>query len=261
MHSITVPAPGKSATSMWRVSSEWVMPLALLALSLLTFAPLITRLGFYWDDWPVILTGQQQGTAGFWQFYQYDRPISAWTYVLTYPLFGSTPIYWHIFSMLLRWGTAVAIWWMLRSLWPAHPREVNMTALLFLVYPIFTQQSISVAYSQHWICYLSFAVSIASMIQAQRWRETHRNRFFFLTMLSLFTELLHLLTLEYFAGLELLRPLLLWYLSAESTMPRRQRIAAVFWNWLPYLAVLIGFGAWRFLFLKFLDRTPTHRFC
>lgn len=32
----------------------WSVPLALLAVSLLSYAPLITRLGFYWDDWPAV---------------------------------------------------------------------------------------------------------------------------------------------------------------------------------------------------------------
>ena len=33
---------------------RWGIPLAIFLLCALTFGPLITQLGFYWDDWPVI---------------------------------------------------------------------------------------------------------------------------------------------------------------------------------------------------------------
>jgi len=230
---------------------RYAVPIGLLGVLILSFGIFIPWLGFYWDDWPVILTGRLLGAPGYWAFYEYDRPISAWTYVLTFPLLGSTPIHWHIFTLLLRWGTAAAFWWTLARLWPAHRREAAWAAFLFSVYPVFTQQPISVAYSQHWTCYLLFFLSLGAMVEAWRSQRSRPGRFWLLTGLAMAASLLQLLTMEYFAGLELLRPFLLWVLIAENVKERRAKAAAVLRGWLPYLLVLAGFTIWRLFFLEF----------
>ena len=228
--------------------SAWVVPFIFLAVLVVSFGLFIPFLGFYWDDWPVILTGQFFGAPGYMRFYEYDRPVSAWTYIVTFPLLGTSPANWHIFTLLLRWGTTLAMWWTLIRLWPNRRQEATWAALLFSVYPVFTQQAVSVAYSQHWICYLLFFISIGAMVQAQR---SARRWFWPLTFLSAATSLLHLLTMEYFAGLELLRPLILWFLISEHQSNRRERVRQVVVRWLPYLPLLIGFVIWRLFFLKF----------
>ncbi len=48
--------------------TKWQTPLALLVLLILSFGLLIPQLGFYWDDWPVILTGRLAGAAGYQAF-------------------------------------------------------------------------------------------------------------------------------------------------------------------------------------------------
>ncbi len=227
------------------------VPIWLLILLLLSFGPLLPWLGFYWDDWPVILTGRLQGAAGFWQFYQYDRPISAWTYAVTFPLLGSQPLNWHIFTLLLRWGTTAALWWTFLQVWPDRRREAAWTAALFAVYPVFIQQPISVAYSQHWICYLLFCFSLGAMVKA--WRVFRTNRALALVWAggAMAASLLQLLTMEYFAGVELLRPVLLWFLLNEEEKSPWKKIAGVLRGWLPYLLALTLFSIWRIFFLKF----------
>jgi hypothetical protein len=73
-------------------------------------------LGLYWDDWPAIATIRLLGSSGFWDFYQGERPISAWTFVVFEPLFGTNPFLWHLFTLLLRWLTVLGMWWMLQLL-------------------------------------------------------------------------------------------------------------------------------------------------
>jgi hypothetical protein len=227
------------------------IPIWLLALLLLNFGPLIPWLGFYWDDWPVILTGRLQGAAGFWQFYQFDRPISAWTYAVTFPLLGSQPLHWHLFTLLLRWGATAAVWWTFLQVWPGHRREAAWTAALFAIYPVFTQQSISVAYSQHWTCYLLFCFSLGAMVKARHGASSSWRGAWAWTGAAMAASLLQLLTMEYFAGLELLRPVLLWFLLSQEKLSRREKIAGVLRGWLPYLLVLALFSTWRIFFLKF----------
>jgi hypothetical protein len=223
----------------------FAFPLALLSLMVLAFGLLIPTLGFFWDDWPVLLTNRLLGNAGLWEFYTYDRPISAWTYVLTLPILGESAPAWHIFTLLLRFATALALWITLRGIWPERRNEAAYAALLFAVYPIFIQQPISVAYSQHWITYLLFFISLGGMVYAVR-----RPRLFWpLTALSVFTAALHLATMEYFAGLELIRPLVLWLVLSNEAAPRLARLRRTLVYYLPYLLVLIGFFIWRLFLL------------
>lgn len=247
-------------------------PGGLLLLTIASFGLMIPWLGFYWDDWPVLLTAKLRGFAGFWEFYDYDRPFSAWTYVLLLPLLGDQTAAWHITSLILRWLTAWAAAWSLSGLWPERKPEAWLAASLFAVYPLFTQQAISVAYSQHWICYLLSVYSLGAMIWSQRAFQAGKLRQSALLGASgVVACLLGLLTMEYFAGLELLRPLILWWLirspgsgavgatmtsnvSAASsvTVPTREALTRLAKTWLPYLVSLAAFSLWRIFFF-----TPT----
>jgi hypothetical protein len=221
-------------------------PLALLGLLVMAFGVLIPALGFYWDDWPVILTHRLLGNEGLWDFYTYDRPISAWTYVVTLPVLGYSAPAWHIFTLLLRWATALGLWLTLTGIWPKRRWETAAVAALFAVYPIFIQQPIAVAYSQHWITYLLFFISLAGMVYAVR-----RPRLFWpLTVVSLLSAALHLFTMEYFAGLELVRPVVLWLALAGDPAPARTRLRRTLRYYLPYLVVLAAFFVWRLFLLE-----------
>jgi hypothetical protein len=234
--------------------TERAIPLALLFIIFISFGLLIPWLGFYWDDWPVIYLTETQGTAGFWDFYQYDRPFSAWSYILFAPILGSSPLAWQIFTLLLRWLTAVFLWASLRIIWPGKPQQVFWIALLFAVCPIFTQQHVAVAYSQHWICYLLYFCSVYLMLRAQG----ERQYFYLFTILSVLLSLLQMLTMEYFLGLELLRPMILWlyYREREPASPLRRifkQVASSAWI---YIVLLAGYILWRIFFLRLAEADP-----
>lgn len=228
------------------------MPVALLALCGLGFGVLIPILGLYWDDWPAIATIRLLGTGGFWDFYQGERPFSAWTFIVFGPLFGTNPFLWHLFTLLLRWLTVLAMWWMLQLLWPNRKSEVTWMAFLFAIYPTFTQQPVAVAFSQHWITFGLYFFSVGCMLLAlskPRWLLP-------LTALSLTTSALHMLTMEYFIGLELLRPVYLWLLLADETTTPSQRLRRVLVYWLPYLLLVVGVVIWRLFFMEIISEDP-----
>jgi hypothetical protein len=229
---------------------SWTVPLGLLILLGASFGPLISWLGFYWDDWPAIFTGQLHGLDGFWRFFAYNRPFSAWIYVVTYPLLGNKPLNWQIFALALRYLTCVNLWWALSLTWPRHKYLAAWTAFLFAIYPIFAQQSISVAYTQHWTCYLLFLFSMAGMLLAQRLSRRSSPWFWPVTLIALAAFLLEIFSMEYFAGLELLRPLLLWIVVAEEPGSRASRVKAILKAWLPYLMGIIAFAVWRFSLVR-----------
>jgi hypothetical protein len=234
-----------------KLFSSRTFPVALLVLLVLSFGLLIPWLGFYWDDWPAIMVARLQGIGGYWAFYQIDRPLSAWTFMLTAPLLGVRPVAWHIFTLLLRWVTALGLWFSLRLLWPRRAQAAAWIAVLFAVYPAFDLQPVSVAFSQHWITYALFFVSIAAMLLSQRSTQ----RYPLLLGLGLFSQAAHLMTMEYFVGLELLRPFLLWIVHSDSegpspTLEKRQKLLLVLQRWLPYLLVLVAYLVYRFAFSR-----------
>jgi len=230
------------------------VPYIFLFILIATFGLLIPKLGFYWDDWPVMFMTQTQGTTGFWDFYQYDRPFSAWTYIVTTPMLGTNPMGWHIFTLLLRWLTVVFLWLTLRKLWPGNSRQTFWIALLFSVYPLFDQQSVAVAYSQHWTCYLFYFISIYLMLLSQE----KKRLFYPLTLLAVSFSLTQMLTMEYFLGLEFARPIILWiYYFNQENKPKKQEIIkkTLVSSWF-YLALFIAYIIWRVNFQELAGDNP-----
>ena len=223
----------------------WSVPLFLLVISFAAFGVLASKLGFYFDDWTAILA--LNSDLNLWEFYQSDRPFSAWTFLVFEPIFGLSPLNWQIFTLSLRWLTAWGVYWMLHQLWPHKRQEVFWMALIFTVHPVFTQQSISVAYSQHFIAYALFVLSLGAMLAM---RTSKRPAILFI--ISILATALHLLTMEYFWGLELLRPAVLWiFISREDKSTLAEKFKRQAKDWSPYLVVLLLVGLWRFVLLDF----------
>jgi len=223
----------------------WVFPLLLLGVMAFTYAYQITRMGFYWVDWQAVFVERLQDRSLFWSYFAYDRPFSAWTYVVMMPLLGTNAIAWQAATILLRWAGILCLWLVLRTVWPRRSFELGWAALLLAVYPGFSQQSIAVAYSQHFTCFALYTFSLWLMVQALRPAASQR-RFVLLTLLAALTSLMHLLTMEYFAGMELARPLLLWLLLCDRRQNWRQNLGRTLRAWWPYALVLVVFLGLRF---------------
>lgn len=216
-------------------------PLALLTTCLIAFGLLSPALGFFQDDWHFIFYAQH-GLDKLWELSAYDnRPFASWPYIAGFALFGFRPLIWQIAVILLRWLTAVAFWLVFRSLWPRHAKLAVVPALLFAVYPLYTLQPMAVTYITHWVAYLFYALSLWLMILAVR----DLKRLWPLLLLSLALDGLQLFTIEYFNGIELLRPIVLWMALSAPQADSRSRFKSVTWAWLPYLGVLAAFVFWR----------------
>ena len=230
--------------------------LAFLLVMVLSFGIAAPFLRLYWDDWPIVAAARLQGVQAFWEFYRYERPLSAWSYTLTIPVLGTHPLTWHIFSLLLRWLAVAGFWFVLQLIWSERRREATWAALLFAIYPIFTQQPVAITFNQQWQIYVLYFLSVSSMLLALR-----KPRWFWpLTLLSLASMLLHMVTMEYLWSLEVLRPLFLWLaISGSPPQPAllRQRLIKVAKAWVPYGLGLAGVGAWWFNFQRNLPESHT----
>lgn len=70
------------------------------------------------------------------------------------------------------------------------------------------------------------------------------------TVLAVLLEGLHLFTSEYFAGMTLIRPLILYWVFSKQFSDTRTRIIKTALNWFPYLAALTAYIIWRiFLYI------------
>ncbi|MHC1783015.1 MAG: hypothetical protein AB9891_09720 [Anaerolineaceae bacterium] len=228
------------------------VPAALLVLCLAAFGLLVPTLGFYWDDWAKILVDRLFGPAGYWQYYAGDRPLSAWTHVLLTPLLGHNPLGWQIFTPLMRWLSAVGVWWSLSNLWPQARRTAAAAALVFAVYPLFAQQPIALTFHQQWMQFALYLFSLGAMTMA--WRKPRQAILW--TILSLAAIALELSITEYFAPLELLRPLVLWFLVSEKNLDRAKKWKTFFIQWLPFLLLAGFYVVWRLFLMKLPGEDP-----
>jgi hypothetical protein len=224
----------------------WTAPLALLLAALLCYALRLPQLGFYWDDWPYLYLYKLGGYPALATSLGLDRPALSWLYLVTLTVLGYNPLAWQIFALLARWVLGCAFWLALRQAWPGQRSGPFWAALLFLIYPGFTQQWIPVVWGNAFVLYAAVFFSLAITTWAAR-QATART--LWLTALpGLALSALAMFSTEYFFGLELLRPALVWLALSASGLTRRQRIVKTVLAWLPYLALMDAFVLWRTYF-------------
>lgn len=218
--------------------------LTLTLIGTLSYLITTSALGFYWDDWQAVYLYKTGSLEGLLEYFSYDRPGSAWTYWVTFPWMPMTPIAWQALTVMAR---VAAVWFLTKSfilLWPDHIRLLRWYGVLLLVFPSFNMQSISVAFSQHFLTMLLFSFSLYAMIEAIQTQSPWR---WIWGLASIATGVGHLATMEYFAGLEVLRLIFIWIaLNKDSdAKPWNRKLGRTAIFWAPYLLLLAGYLYWR----------------
>ncbi len=227
--------------SIYTDNHPLVFPLALLLFALLTYGVLIATLGFYWDDWPPILLSHLADKNQIWQYFSYDRPFQSWTYYLLFPLCRDSAFLWQLSAILARWLAGLTLFYAFLQVFPRQKVILQWATVLFVVFPGFADQSASVSFGSHFLIYTVFGLSLLFMLLA----INKPNRFWIYYPLSLFFTAVHLFSMEYFVGLELLRPILIYWLYIDKGLQKRKSIQRTAINWLPFLAVLGYYIYWR----------------
>ena len=228
------------------------VPIALLGFTFLAYAPLISTLGFYWDDWPLIWFGHLLGTEGYLEVLAGDRPFLAGVYLFSTTILGDSPIQWHIFGLITRWGVSLACWWALSKLWKNFPAQVFWIAALFAVYPGFRQQPISVIYSNGYLLLIAFFLSFGFTLMALQ----NRKRFWLYTSAAVIFDLICSFSTEYYFGLNLVRFLIIYFLVSPEAQTFWERIKRTALHWSPYIASTAAFLIWRVLVFGFPTYEP-----
>jgi len=224
-----------------RFSSPLTAPLLIFLACFFSFGLLLSNLGFFQDDWHHVYYGYHEGPAGLKAFFHTDsRPLAYGLYGLLFQVLGFDPAHWHWSLMLLRFLTALGVWGVAHQLWPGENELTTWLGLFFALYPVYTLQALSVAYTLHWVSYLAVISSFALMLLAAR---QSGKRSWLLTALALLLQAYHLLMMEYYSGLEIVRLLIIW-LALPGT-PIRERFTQTFRRWLPYLLILALYAIYR----------------
>ena len=234
------------------LARNWAFYLALLIVMFLPYIGQLSRMGYVSDDLQVVYLARLGHPLDFWNYFISDRPLSIWTYLVTLPLLGVTSPPWQLFTLLMRWLSVIGFTLALEGLWPRRTDQVRWMGLLLAFYPGFLEQPQALAFSQHFIAYALFTLSLAGMIWSLRkpaWSK-------FLTPLAVLAALGNAATMEYFIGLELLRPVILWMMLRNKDQKWSQTALAVLKKWLPYLLVLLLFAVWRFYFYPRITPEP-----
>ncbi len=230
----------------------YAIPAGLFVAIFLAYGVFIPWLGFYWDDWPTAWFNYLQGPGVYWQVFASDRPVLPWLYSLTTSWLGLSPLAWQAFVVFARWVAAVCAWWMVRKVWPGWRIGAALTALLFSLYPGFKQAPVAIIYSHFFLLFgMSFA-SLGLMVVSAR----SRSRRTILHLIALLLGALSIFSIEYTAGLELIRPLLLWLAIGSAQGRSWSKLRAVLTIWAPYALMFAAYLGWRVLVLGFPTYQP-----
>jgi hypothetical protein len=143
----------------------------------------------------------------------------------------------------------------LNSVWPNRQRQAALVAFLFMIYPVFNQQPISMTYHQIWLHYIFYFLSLWLMVIATRVNGLSRGKTILISFLALIFLTLNLSISEYFIGMELVRPLFLFFI-VPFDQPFIKRIKDVLLRWLPYLSILCSFVVWRIMAFQQVGESP-----
>ena len=226
-------------------------PAFLLLVSIVTYGIFIPFLGFYWDDQLITAVYSADAFHYLKEFWLSDRPAQAYFYFAIQSAVGENPIGWHFVSLLLRWFTAALVWWLGRSLFQNRDYAIAGIACLFLVYPGFRCQSLSVAFSVNILHLVFMLTSFLFMVYALKTKKY----FIFYISGSLIMALFSMLLNEYYIGYELLRPLVIGFALSESgkTIDFSKRVRKIIRIWLPYFVLGMSY-LWIKYFLMSVDR-------
>jgi hypothetical protein len=219
-------------------------PVWLLLLGILAYGLLIPKLGFYLDDWYIVLFYKYFGAGNFSEFFLGDRPLFGIIYDVFVPIFRDSRIGWQIFVLLTHVLASTVFWQFLEILFPNRRRFNLMAAIFFLVYPGFKFHWFSVMYSQVFFLYAVYFLSFVLMIKAV---SSQKAKFWFVAG-ALLCQVIGIVPQESFLGLEFTRPVILYFAVRKCEDNHRwKRLPLTLIRWIPYLFVFLGFTLYRIL--------------
>ena len=218
-------------------------PILLLLVCFLAYGVFIPFLGFYWDDFPYMWFKHTTGILGVVKAIALDRPVLGIFYAIPMAVLGEIPWKWQIFAIICRWIFILSVFEFLKRVFPENLWQNKFLILLFSVFPGFTQQWISVIYSHIFINFALYFYSLSLFVGLLEQEKHHWSRLILPVSLSV----LCLLATEYMAGMEVLRPFIIYKIlstkNPDSTLS--ERFKKTLTEWAPYLTAVLLFIYYR----------------
>ena len=230
----------------------------ILLIGALAFLPFAGRLGFYRDDWYMLWSGLTRDADSIIELFSIDRPFMGYTYDLTFRLLGSTPLPWQLYAYLLKTLSALAVYGIVRLIWPQQARAATAAALLFLIYPGFLGQPNAATKTNQ---LLSLTCGLSSIwLSGGALGTPRRGPRSALIVAAVFLGLVNFLLYEYMIGLEAMRFGVLWLVAQDRPgLPLRPRLLRLLKDAAPYLLATLAFLVWRLGFFQ-SERGGTDQF-
>lgn len=235
--------------------------LFLFFLSIVAFLPLITRLGFYWDDWPMLWFEVTQGPEGFAAAFTGDRPFLGVLYRWTGEIFSTNPLGWQFLTIIFRWLVSCAFYKTLRLLWKDREDQALWIAAIAAVYSGFKQMPIAYVWGNAFILLFAYVLSYVFMLLAiDAFRVKRIAKAVIYTILGVISYLICTLCTEYYTGLDLARVVMIWIFLRQDEKERafsfpKQALRSIA-HWLPYLGAFVAFMVWRVFVFEFPSYQP-----
>ncbi len=218
----------------------------IITLGLLVYLPFIFKFGFYADDWQ-ILTDSIANTSQV-QLFSIDRPFLGYSFTILKSLLGVTPIYWHMAILAFRIICSILIFILVKKIFTVDKRIASIVAIIFFFFPGFLRQPSSVCYITHTIAFTCAILSIYLSLLSIDNKKTAIK--IFLIFLSIVLELVYLLYIEYFIGLEIFRIIAIYLYLKKNRTDAKIKIKEFLLILLPYLVVAGIFLVWRFFIFR-----------
>lgn len=213
--------------------------------AILAYGLFIPVLGMYGDDPNFLWAYHRGGAAEYKPFMAWIRDFGYLLYQFLSPIFGESVLPWRLTTLVLRWTSSLLFYLTLKKVFPEQIKIIMAAGFFFLLYPGFSQQAIPVEFILH---FLSLNLILGSFLLTQVSIQPGRRRWHWMVP-ALILEAVGLFICEYFAGLELLRPMLIWQILSRNqpqTQPDKSgKIKKTLAVWLPYLLVFGFFLYWR----------------
>ena len=224
-------------------------------LVLLSFGPFFDKLGYYIDDWKFLFWEFNNANLHEWMVLgAFDsRPFSGMYFYYAFKLLGRDPINWHILSSIGKILTSFTFYMLFVTIFKGKRKNSLIIASLFAVIPLFKIQSSALTYSIHWLSYFFYALSLLLLVCFIR-----RKNYLYL-ILSLIATVIHLPE-EYFLGLEIIRPLIIYYLVEGETKKDKLKKTAAYWApyFIPYSAFVYYRWSWVLSYYSLPEYSELH---
>ncbi len=231
------------------IKSELFIAIFLLvAVSAIAYLPFIAHFSYFNDDWYEMFATGTRGPLIFIDIFSVDRPARALLMIPLYVLFGKNPFPYNVTAYLFRLFSGLSVLWSLRMVWPQQKRLATLAALFYLIYPGFLSQPNAIDFQSHiaGLCFATFSIALSLKAVTTKnlwWRIA-------ISGVSIFFGLAYLSQMEYYAGYEVVRFVLLFILAGQTDKTFFTRLKrAVRW-YLPFIIVPLIFFTWRLFFFQ-----------